>query len=281
MPSLPDIPLASTSLLEGPLADFLPIPPKEKWDHSPSDSLNWLHAKRAHVTPPEIQVGSEHRSTQVSHHMPDLTQETRTSSRQKRQESSILSSSSIRGPADPNDEAATGSSKSTKDHTSSDLGSSKENMAHSDLGTASRDCLSCLDTDDVCMWTVKNKYGRRVRASCKLSKGSNWTEIQIKRIRDSCQDVWGHDHKIIRREQICPLVEDHTSLKWEECNKDWPAAPYNWSYQLQYLYRGVRGRDLWPSKGLGAVLETVPCPFLQALWEGDHQGNGGPPRPTF
>ena len=53
----------------------------------------------------------------------------------------------------------------------------------------------------------------RVRASCKLSKGSDWMETQMKRIGDSHQDIWGHDHKIVRTEQKCALVEDHTSFE--------------------------------------------------------------------
>ena len=49
--------------------------------------------------------------------------------------------------------------------------------------------------------------------SCKLSKGSDWTEAQMKRTGDSHQDVWGHDHKIVRTEQKCTPVKDHTSLE--------------------------------------------------------------------
>ena len=37
-------------------------------------------------------------------------------------------------------------------------------------------------------------------------------ETQMKRIGDSHQDMWGHDHKIIRAEQKCALADDHTSL---------------------------------------------------------------------
>ena len=38
-------------------------------------------------------------------------------------------------------------------------------------------------------------------------------ETQMKRIRDSHQDVWGHDLKIVRTGQKCVLVEDHTSFE--------------------------------------------------------------------
>ena len=60
---------------------------------------------------------------------------------------------------------------------------------------------------------LKRNTEKRVRPSCKLSKGNDWMETQMKRIGDSHQDVWGHDHKIIRMEWKCSLVEDHTSFE--------------------------------------------------------------------
>ena len=57
------------------------------------------------------------------------------------------------------------------------------------------------------------KYRKTVRASCKLSKGSDWMETQMKRIGVSHQDIWGHDHKIIRTEQKCALTEDCLSFE--------------------------------------------------------------------
>ena len=86
-----------------------------------------------------------------------------------------------------------------------------QTQADTDLDTASRDCLSCSDTDDVSISTQK-KYRKRVRASCKLSKGSDWTETQIEKNWVSHQEIWGHDHKIIRTELIHALAEDHTSF---------------------------------------------------------------------
>ena len=62
VPSLPDIPLAGTPLLGHPFADLF-LPSKGKWDHSPSDLPNHLHAKRTCITSPEIEVRSEHSST--------------------------------------------------------------------------------------------------------------------------------------------------------------------------------------------------------------------------
>ena len=48
---------------------------------------------------------------------------------------------------------------------------------------------------------------------CKLSKGSDWMETQMKTIGDSHQNILDHDHKIIRTEQRCALVEACTSLE--------------------------------------------------------------------
>ena len=86
-------------------------------------------------------------------------------------------------------------------------------MADSTLDTASGDCLSYSQTDDISMWTAWKKYRKRVRASCKLSKVSDWMETQMKRIGDSCKDILGHDHKTVRKERKCTLVEDHTSFE--------------------------------------------------------------------
>ena len=75
--------------------------------------------------------------------MPDLTPETGVSCGPQRQESSSPSYSPIRGPADTDDKAVPGSSKSIGDQTSSGSGSSRGSMTDSDLDTASRDCLPC------------------------------------------------------------------------------------------------------------------------------------------
>ena len=86
-------------------------------------------------------------------------------------------------------------------------------MDVSNLDTASRDCISFSDTDEVSIRAAHKKYRKRVWASCRLSKGSLWTEAQLKRINDSCQNVWGHDHEIVRTEQKCSLVEDCNSFE--------------------------------------------------------------------
>ena len=111
--SIPDIPLDGTPLL-GCSSAGLTIPPKGKWDHTPSDSPDHPHIKRTHITSPDVGVEHEHSSTQGNDHTPNPTPETRTDSGQP-QESLSPSSSSTEGPPNPNDDAAAGILKSTGD----------------------------------------------------------------------------------------------------------------------------------------------------------------------
>ena len=96
---------------------------------------------------------------------------------------------------------------------SSDSSLTRGNLVDSDLDTASGDCLFCLDTDEISVRTAHKKYRKRVRASCKLSKAVDWMDTQMKRIMGGHQDVWGHNHKIVRAEWKCALADDHTSFE--------------------------------------------------------------------
>ena len=44
----------------------------------------------------------------------------------------------------------------------------------------------------------------------------DWTDAQMKRIEGGHQDMWGHDHEIIRAEQKWAIADDHTSfeMRW-------------------------------------------------------------------
>ena len=156
--SIPDIPLDSTPFLGHSLAG-LTIPPKGKWDHSPSHLPNCLHIKRNHVASSEVKVRSEHGSTWGNDNTPEPTPETRTDSGQQWQESPNPSSSPTGGPADPSDDVAAGSPKSTRDQVSSESRSSRGSLVDSDLNTAFGDSLSCSDTDEISM-----------RMACKKSR---------------------------------------------------------------------------------------------------------------
>ena len=74
-------------------------------------------------------------------------------------------------------------------------------MVDSDGDMASGDSIFCSDTDEASVRTAWKKYHKRLYASCKLGKGSNWMEVQLKRIGNSHQDFWGHDLAIVRSEQ--------------------------------------------------------------------------------
>ena len=118
-----------------------------------------------------------------------------------------------RATADPDDSTVAGSLRSTGDQASSDSDLSREDVADSDMDTASGDCITCLDTDEVTVWTTQKKYQKRVRVSCRLSKGSLWTDAQLERIGESHQAMWGHSHESIPAEQDCALAEDHNSFE--------------------------------------------------------------------
>ena len=63
---------------------------------------------------------------------------------------------------------------------------------------------------------VHMHHTEKDKASCKLSKGSDWTEDQLKWISDCCHDVWGHDLAIVRSEWKCNLAEDtHSFEMWK------------------------------------------------------------------
>ena len=110
------------------------------------------------------------------------------------------------------------SSKCTRDQVSSDSESSRENVDDSDMDTASGHGILCSDTDEVSIQTAHKKYQKRVWASCGLSKGSLWMEVQLKRISDSCQDMSRHDHNSVTAELIVLLWKTTTPLK---CKKWW------------------------------------------------------------
>ena len=103
---------------------------------------------------------------------------------------------------------------------SSNLNASRENVADSDMESASGDCITCSDTDEVTIRTAWKKYRKRVGASCSLGKGRLWSEGQLKQIGDSHQAMWGHVHEIIRTEQIMLLRKTTSSFEMHKM-MDW------------------------------------------------------------
>ena len=90
---------------------------------------------------------------------------------------------------------------------------SRENTADSSLESASRDCLTCLDTEEVTIRTTGKRFKKKFQASSSITRGCLWYEAQQKQIVDSHQAVWGTDHEIIQTEQELTLEEDHTSFE--------------------------------------------------------------------
>ena len=213
LPLLLDLPLVGTLPMGHPFFKSTSSPLQKKWDCSPSGSFGNHHGKRTHVHSPEAEVRSEHSSAWSGGNMPKMVPETRPSTEEWGWEPANPPSSPTRATADPDDGTAAASSWSTEDQPSSDSDSSRENLADSNLDTASGDYIMCSDTDEVSIQTAHKQYQRRVRTSCKLSKGNIWTEAQLKRINDSHQDMLGHNHDIIRLEQKHSLVEDCNSFE--------------------------------------------------------------------
>ena len=96
---------------------------------------------------------------------------------------------------------------------SSDSYASRENVANCNMNSAFRDCVTCLDTDEVTIRTTCKKYKKRVQASCSLGKGSLWSEAKLKQIGDSHQAMCRYDHEIIRMEQNCIPEENYNSFE--------------------------------------------------------------------
>ena len=153
----------------------LTIPPKGKWDHTPGDSPDHPHINRTCITCPEVEVGIEHNSIWGSEDMPNPTPETRTDYKQPQWESLSPFSSPTGGLAHPNDAVVAGSPKNTRDQVSSGSSLPRGSSVYSDQDTASEDCLSCLDTNEISMIMAHRKYRKRVRVSWKSCKGMDWT----------------------------------------------------------------------------------------------------------
>ena len=167
-PLLPDLPFVSTP----PFSEFLAISTQKKWGRSSSGSPYNHHNKRTYVDSQEVKARSEHSSAQGGEDMHELILGTGTSFKQQGQELVIPPSSPTRSTTDLEDGTAARSLKSTWDQAFPDSESSREKVEDSNLDTASRDCISCSDTDEVSTWTVHKKYRKRVWASCRQCKGS-------------------------------------------------------------------------------------------------------------
>ena len=172
---------------------FVAGPWQIKWDCSPSASLGDHHDKRTCISFEEVEVKSGHNCAWGDEYMPKLVPEDKGRN--------LLAPLSVKpGPSlilmmVQLQEAHR--VLGIKPHQT--LTCPGRNMAEFWFGHSLwRDRVSCSDTEQVSIQSAHKKYQRRVRTPWKLSKGGLWTEAQLKRINDSCQDVWGHNHQSIR-----------------------------------------------------------------------------------
>ena len=223
MPPFLDIPFVDTFLVWHPFAGFSAGPIQKMWNHSSSDILSDQCNKRTHIDSQEVEVWIKHSSTQDNENSSKLVPEDGSSPKPQGLEPTGSLSSPTKATADPDDGIVVGTSRSTRDQDSesdanhsgalSDSGTSRENVAESDMESASGDCIMCSDTDEVTIRTACKEYRKRVWTSCSLGKGSLWSEAQLKCIGDSHQAVWGHDHEIVRTAWDDTLEEDWNSFE--------------------------------------------------------------------
>ena len=158
--SLPDIPLAGTPLVRCPFSDFLAVPTQGKQDQSPSSSPDHHNTKRTHVWPRSwgrgwIQLYSGWtRHTGIDSR--DWTWAQLWTRRVRTCQSSQPSSAMVGSVVG----TASESLKNTKDPASSSSELSWGNVDDSDTDTASGDCLSCSDTDELLCKLPARSTGR-------------------------------------------------------------------------------------------------------------------------
>ena len=223
VPPLLDIPFVGIPLVGHPFTGFIASSIQKKWHCSSRCALGDQCNKQTHADSQEVEARSEHSYTKGNEDMPKLAPEARHSFKPQRQEPTGPPSSPTKAIADPGDGTVVETSRSTRDQergtnadysgASSDLDASKENVANSDMESASQHCFVCLNTDKVTIRISQKKQRKRVQASCSLGKGGLWSEAQLKWIGNSCQAMWGHDHEISRTEEDCTLEEDHSSFE--------------------------------------------------------------------
>ena len=113
--------------------------------------------------------------------------------------------------------------------------------------------------------------GKGVRASCKVSKGSDLMETQMKQNQGQSSrhmGPWSQDCK--------DWVETHSSgglhFLWNETDddKNWPATLYSWNHRLQHLYHKVRGiaGTHGPAKALVLSLKQFHAHFCRLYKKG-------------
>ena len=144
VPPLLDIPFVGTPPVRCLFAEVLAIPTKKTWDCCPSSRLSDHCDKGTCVNSQEVDARSEHSCAQSNEDMPELELEAGSSfNQQQGQEPISPPSSPTRATSDPDDGTVVGSLRSPTDQASSDSDSSGNDVAYSDMDTASGDCITC------------------------------------------------------------------------------------------------------------------------------------------
>ena len=60
---------------------------------------------------------------------------------------------------------------------------SRENVADSDLESASGDCITCSDMGEVATRNAQERFQKKVRAFCSIARGFLWFEAQLRWIK--------------------------------------------------------------------------------------------------
>ena len=79
--------------------------------------------------------------------------------------------------------------------------------------SATRDCFTCSDTEEITIIATCKKLWKNVWAPCSIAKGCLWTEGQLRWIGDSHHTVWGSNYEVIKTEWDLTLKEDCRSFE--------------------------------------------------------------------
>ena len=168
LPILPmsDIPVIGTPPVGYSLVGFIVNPLHKKWDHSSNGAPSeWLD-KRTHAETAEANVSSGHSTPQGEGEPPPNVPNNDT----------VASGST--DEHDSGDKTNHCSDKSTQNELS-------ENVVNSDLESASGNCLTCLDTEEVAVRTAWKRFWKKVWASCSIARGCLWSKAKLNQIKDS------------------------------------------------------------------------------------------------
>ena len=134
------------------------------------------------------------------------------------------------------------------------------------MESASRDCVTCLDTDEVTVKNAHKKYRKRGEASCSLDKENLWSEVQLKWISNSHQALWAHDKEVIGTEWDHALEEEHNFFEIHKMMLRMDQLPHIAEATNSKVYTNESEAEAhgW-EKTLTIVIKTIPHPLLLVI----------------